>query len=225
MMDYPESEYLQLSALQHFAFCRRQWGLIHLEQQWVENYHTADGRLGHKNAHDGLHSESRPNRIITRGMAISSPSLGISGECDIVEFNATSNGIYLAGKPGLWQPYPIEYKRTGKAATQADHLQLCAQTMCLEEMLCCVIPEGAIYSIATKKRTSVLLDEALRAQVTDFLAEMHALTKRGHTPRVKKSKACAACSLQEVCLPKLEKTTTVQTYLQKFINNPEEEGG
>ena len=214
-MAFKEEEYLQLSGLQHFSFCRRQWALIHLEQQWAENVRTADGRILHEKAHDGSLREKRGDLIITRNMSIHAPTLGISGSCDVVEFHRGSAGIQLPGQEGLWQPYPVEYKRGAPKVIDADKLQLCAQAMCLEEMLCCEIPEAAIYYGEIRRREVVDLDEDLRNRVREFLAEMHDLARRGHTPKVRPGKGCNACSLKELCLPKLMKKRTVADYLRK----------
>ena len=144
-MTYREEDFLQLSGIQHFAFCRRQWALIHLEQQWQENLRTVEGGLLHSRAHDASLRERRGDTLILRGLAVFSPSLGLSGQCDVVEFHAVPDGVPIQGEDGLWQPYPVEYKRGKPKEHQADELQLCAQAMCLEEMLCCSIPEGSLY--------------------------------------------------------------------------------
>lgn len=112
-MAYKEEDFLQLSGIQHFKFCRRRWALIHIEKQWAENFRTADGRIMHQNAHDKDFRESRGNVLVTRGMAVFSAVLGISGECDVLEFHREETGIPLKGREGLWQPYPVEYKRGG----------------------------------------------------------------------------------------------------------------
>ena len=218
-MAFKEEEYLQLSGLQHFSFCRRQWALIHLEQQWAENIRTTDGRILHEKAHDGSLREKRGDLIITRNMSIHAPTLGISGSCDVVEFHRGSAGIQLPGQEGLWQPYPVEYKRGAPKVIDADKLQLCAQAMCLEEMLCCEIPEAAIYYGEIRRREVVDLDEDLRNRVREFLAEMHDLARRGHTPKVRPGKGCNACSLKELCLPKLMKKRTVSDYLRKSMED------
>lgn len=218
-MAYKEEEYLQLSGLQHFSFCRRQWALIHIEQQWAENLRTADGRILHEKAHDGSQRETRGDLVITRDMSIHSRSLGISGSCDVVEFRRCSDGVALAGKEGLWQPYPVEYKRGAPKVSDADRLQLCAQAICLEEMLCCDIPEAALFYGETRRRETVLLSEELRAQVRAMLGEMHELYRRSHTPKVKPTKGCNACSLRELCLPKLAKRRSVKEYIQKNMED------
>ena len=212
-MSWPEEDYLQLSGLQHFAFCRRQWALIHIEDQWAENYRTVDGHLMHKRVHDQEFRESRGDRLTVRGLAVHSARLGVSGQCDAVEFFKAPAGVPLQGRDGLWLPYPVEYKRGKPKEHSADELQLCAQAMCLEEMLCCSVPEGALYYGEPRRRTVVSFTEELRRQVQDSLAEMHELYQRRYTPKVKPSKACNACSLKDLCLPKLMSRRSVSDYL------------
>lgn len=214
---YREDEYLMLSGLQHFAFCRRQWALIHIEQQWAENFRTADGRLMHEHAHDGDFREKRGDIIITRAMQVSSAELGVSGECDIVEFRQAADGIRISGMDGTFQVIPVEYKRGKPKANDCDAVQLCAQALCLEEMLCCEIPQAYLYYGETRRRQAVPLDAAIRQRTKDTLAEMHALFRRQHTPKVKRTKACNACSLKDVCLPVLEKKRSAAEYLTEAL--------
>ena len=208
---------LPLSGLQHFAFCRRQWALIHIEQLWKENLRTVEGQLLHHRAHDETQRERRGNLLILRGLAIQSPTLGVSGVCDVVEFHASPQGVPIHGEEGLWLPYLIEYKRGKPKSNQADELQLCAQAMCLEEMLCCSIQEGAVFYGETKRRTVVSFVPALREQVVSLLQEMHQLYRRGYTPKCKPTKSCNACSLKELCLPKLMKKQNVSAYLRSAM--------
>lgn len=213
-MIYSEEDFLQLSGLQHFKFCRRQWALIHIENQWAENYRTIDGALMHQNAHNSDFRESRGDRFITRGVSVFSSTLGVSGQCDVLEYHKGNTGIPLRGKEGLWQPYPVEYKRGSPREDTGDTLQLCGQAMCLEEMLCCDIPEGALYYGEIRHRERVFFSDELRRQVRELLAQMHELYRRGYTPKVKPTKSCNACSLKELCLPKLMKTRSVTAYLK-----------
>lgn len=216
-MTYSEEEYLMLSGLQHFKFCRRQWALIHIEHQWAENYRTIDGELLHERAHDKEFRESRGDLLVTRGMSVVSPTLGVSGECDVVEFRRTPNGVPLAGHDGLWLPYPVEYKRGRAREDSGDTLQLCGQAMCLEEMLCCDIPEGALYYGEMRHRQTVPLTPELRAEVRSQLEEMHDLVRRGHTPTVKPKKGCNACSMKDVCLPRLLRGRSAVEYLRRAM--------
>ena len=208
-----EEDFLPLSGLQHFKFCRRQWALIQIENLWAENFRTTDGAILHENAHNGDFSESRGDRLITRDMRIFSRTLGVSGACDVLEFYRSGTGIPLRDKEGLWQPYPVEYKRGRPKETTADALQLCGQAMCLEEMLCCEIPGGALYYGEPRRRTEVAFTPELRQEVRTLLAEMHDLYCRGRTPKVRPTKGCSACSLKELCLPKLMRGKSVSAYL------------
>lgn len=216
-MTYTEEEYLQLSGLQHFKFCRRQWALIHIEHQWAENYRTIDGAILHQNAHDTQFRESRGDTVITRGVSVYSSRLGVSGQCDVLEYHRGSTGIPLGGKDGLWQPYPVEYKRGSPREDTGDTLQLCGQAMCLEGMLCCEIPEGALYYGEIRRRVRVAFTQELRSQVCSLLEEMHQLYRRGYTPKVKPTKSCNACSMKELCLPRLMKSRSVSAYLKDAL--------
>lgn len=218
-MNYNQEEYLQLSGLQHFAFCRRQWALIHIEQQWQDNLRTVEGDLMHRRAHDEAIREKRGTILILRGLSVSSPTLGISGKCDVVEFHQDPDGISLHQEEGLWLPYPVEYKRGSPKEHQADELQLCAQAICLEEMLCCKIPEGALFYGETRRRVVVPFTLPLRQQVYTMTEEMHQLYCRGYTPKVKPSKGCYACSLKDLCLPALMKSKKLDSYLQKAMED------
>lgn len=216
-MNHPEEAFLQLSGLQHFRFCRRQWALIHIEQQWAENFRTVDGELMHRNAHDAGFQESRGELYVTRSVSVFSPTLGVSGQCDVLEYHRGDAGIPLRGKEGLWQPYPVEYKRGRPREDTGDALQLCGQALCLEEMLCCPIPEGALYYGEIRRRVAVPFTDELRGEVRRMLEEMHELYRRGYTPKAKLGKHCNACSLKELCLPRLMKARSVAAYLKEAM--------
>ena len=218
MKRYSEDEYLLLSGIQHFVFCRRQWALIHIEQQWEENYRTVDGNIMHKCAHDDTFREKRGDVILVRGMAVSSPYLGISGECDVVEFRKNENGINIHGQEGKYSVIPVEYKRGSPKMDESDKLQLAAQAMCLEDMLCCEITEGYLYYGETRHRTRVEMNEELREKTKAVTEEMHELFRRGYTPKVKRTKACNACSLNNICLPGLCGNKTAASYISSHIN-------
>lgn len=219
MTIYAEEDYLQLSGIQHFLFCRRQWALIHLEQQWAENLRTVEGTLMHERAHDEGFSERRGGVMTVRGMRIASPTLGVSGACDVVEFREDAQGTALAGYEGRWRPYPVEYKRGQAKEHDADRLQLCCQAMCLEEMLAVDVPEGSLFYGESKRRERVQLDKMLRDQVRDILQEMHSYASRGYTPKVKTGAFCRACSLNELCLPKLCRNLSVSEYLRRGLED------
>lgn len=216
-MKYSEEDYLLLSGIQHFAFCRRQWALIHIENQWAENERTVDGIIMHEKAHSG-DAESRGDAVIMRALRVFSATLGVSGECDVVEFHRDADGISLNGHDGLWQPYPVEYKRGKPKEHNADEMQLCAQAMCLEEMLCCTIPCGALFYGEPRRRTEVEFTPELRRTVEDSLNEMHDYYKRGYTPKAKPRKGCSTCSLKEICLPKMAQRKSVAAYVERALN-------
>lgn len=199
---YSEEDYLALSGIQHFSFCKRQWALIHIDQAWAENYLTAQGRIVHDHAHDETLRELRGSTIIVRNLAVRSASLGLQGYCDVVEFHEDSNGHPIAGEEGLWQELPVEYKRGVTKVEDADRLQLCAQAMCLEEMMGSDVPKGCLYYNGTRSREWVELDETLRQKVINASSEMHTLYKRQYVPKVKTSNSCRSCSIKEICTPK-----------------------
>jgi len=214
---YSEEEYLMLSGIQHFAFCRRQWAMIHIEQQWAENYRTTAGELMHKKAHDEGSFEKRGDLLIVRGLRISSRELGLSGQCDVVEFHRDDEGVKLFGYEGKWTPVPVEYKHGAPKEDNADELQLCAQAICLEEMFQIRIPDGYLFYGENRRRSHVEFTKDLREAVKKAAREMHDLFQKGYTPNVKPTKKCRACSLEDLCLPKLQKTVKVRTYIEQRI--------
>ena len=219
-MTYSPSEYLPLSGIQHFIFCRRQWALIHIEQQWQDNAFTAEGQIIHKRADDPFFTETRGDVIIARSVPVSSPTLGLSGICDVVEFNLSEEGIQLPGREGTYKPIPIEYKRGRKKHGPCDEAQLCAQAICLEEMLLTPILYGYIFYAQTRRRVRIEFTEELRILVKKSSDEMHNYYRRGYTPKVRPSKACRSCSLADICLPKLQKQSlSAKTYIQIHLND------
>ncbi|MDO4281008.1 MAG: CRISPR-associated protein Cas4 [Peptococcaceae bacterium] len=213
-MVYKEEDYLQISGLMHFLVCRRRWALVHIEGLWEDNVHTIKGNIFHERVHDASKREWRGDILTARDLRVFSPSLGISGACDAVEFHLDEAGVPLAGEEGRFQPYPVEYKSGALRIDHANHVQLCAQAMCLEEMLCCDVPEGAIFYGKPRRRQKIVLTAALREEVRTALEEMHELYQRRHTPEVRKTKACNGCSMIEQCMPKLAKRPTVASYIQ-----------
>ena len=215
-----EDEYLLMSGLQHFVFCRRQWALIHLEQQWSENLRTAEGRLEHARCHDTTQTERRGSLLITRGMRVVSHRLRMTGACDVVEFRADPEGIPLQNTEGRWQPTPVEYKHGREKETDADRVQLCAQAMALEEMLVCEIPEGVLFYEEPRRRERVALTPELRQTTLALAEEMNRYFARGYTPKVKPGKHCNACSLKALCLPVLCRRADPNAYLREHLEEP-----
>ena len=218
---YKEDDFLQLSGIQHFAFCRRQWALAYIELQWQENVRTVEGHLLHENAHDAAIKEKRGDLIVVRAMPVHSKELGISGECDVVEFHKAEDGIPISGREGKYTVIPVEYKRGPPKSNDADALQVAAQALCLEEMLCCDIPYGYVYYGEIRRREKIEFTERLRYKVKDLFAEMHKYYSQRYTPKVKWSKSCNACSLKEICLPVLNKKVSVKKYLDGKMQEEE----
>lgn len=216
-MSYAEDEYLMISGIQHFAFCRRQWALIHMEQLWAENRLTAEGQAVHRRAHDADFREKRPGLLIVRGLRVASAELGVSGQCDVVEFQEAPDGVILHGHRGTWSVCPVEYKRGKDKEDDSDILQLCCEAMCLEEMLACHIPTGCLFYHELRRRRTVELTEALRETVKDTLADMHQCFRRGVTPKVKPQKKCQSCSLRDLCMPRLSRSGSARTYLERAL--------
>lgn len=218
--EYAPDDLLPLSGIQHFLFCRRQWALIHIEQQWKENMLTAEGRIMHNRADDPFFTETRNGVITARSVPIASYRLGLSGVCDVVEFTSSPDGVKLPNRDGLYLPTPIEYKRGKEKRDHSDETQLCAQAICLEEMLSTNIPHGFLYYGETRHRLQIELTAELRTLVQEMADEMHNYFSRGYTPKVKTSKACRSCSLVDVCLPVLqEKVIAASKYIRQQIEN------
>ena len=214
-----EQALLPLSGIQHFAFCRRQWALIHIENLWAENVRTVEGNILHERAHDEAFTELPGNVLTVRGLRIASPRLGLNGVCDVVEFRRNPDGVSLHGREGRWLPYPVEYKRGKPKEDDCDQLQLCAQAMCLEGMFVCQIPEGSLFYGETRRRQKVAFTQELRSRVENMAGEMREYYARRHTPSAKPSKACNACSLKDICLPKLTKREPVSAYIHAHIGD------
>lgn len=218
--EYTPEELLPLSGIQHFLFCRRQWALIHVESQWRENVLTVEGKLLHKRVDDPFFTETRKGVITARSVPIASYHLGLVGVCDVVEFTESAGGVKLPGREGLFLPAPVEYKRGKPKRDPVDEAQLCAQAICLEEMLTAPIPSGFLYYGEIRRRVEVELAAGLRALVSEIAEEMHAYFRRGYTPRVRPSKACRSCSLADICLPKLqEQVIPASQYIRQQIEN------
>lgn len=155
--------------------------------------------------------------MISRALPVYSRSMGVSGECDIVEFHRAEDGIGLHGHRGLFRVFPVEYKKGSPKESEADILQLTAQAMCLEEMLSARIEAGALYYGEIHRRNMVEITDELRKRVRDIFQEMHELYDKGYTPRVRWSKSCNACSMKDICLPKLGKASSARDYIRGKI--------
>lgn len=203
---YPEDSFIPISALQHYLYCPRQCALIHLEQIWTENAYTAEGRLLHEKADSGK-SETRGDVKTVTGLLLRSSGLGLSGKADVVEFHR---------QDGKWSPYPVEYKRGRPKKHNSDRVQLCAQALCLEEMLGLPVPKGALFYGKTRRRQAVVFTVELRDEVRKTALSVHELLCQGTTPPPVADERCAVCSLLEDCLPK---TTGKRQYASLYLES------
>ncbi len=221
---YCEDDLLLLSGIQHMAFCERQWALIHIEQVWAENSRTLEGKFLHEKADDPFKSETRNNLRIVRAMPIVSYKLGLRGVADVVEFRKVENpsediAVKLDKRKGWWQPFPIEYKRGRPKRDDRDAVQLCAQAICLEEMLKISIECGFLFYGQTKHREQIYFNHVLRTRVEELAGKMQKMFAEGMTPRAQKGKHCSLCSLTEQCQPKLTiRHRSVEAYLQRMLD-------
>lgn len=198
---YNEDELIPISALQHMVFCDRQCALIHIEQVWAENRLTAEGRVMHERVHEAG-AESRPGIRTVRGLRLRSLQFGLTGIADVVEFKNDPAGVTVPGLKGKWIVHPVEFKRGRPKKDGCDEVQLCAQAVCLEEMLGTSIAEGSLFYGQPRRRQPVSFDAALRAQLQDISERVHVLIEKGVTPPAVYSKKCDSCSLYDLCQPK-----------------------
>ncbi len=223
---YDESDFVMLSALQHYGFCPRQCALIHLNQEWAENVLTTQGQQLHECA-DRPGLESRGDSRIVRAVPLASRALGLAGRADVVEFIRDDCGVTVRDWPGRWRSVPIEYKRGRPKRDHCDDLQLCAQAMCLEEMFGCSIPAAALFYGQTRRRHQVELGAELRALVRETAEAIHAMLSSGQMPTAKREPKCKNCSLLSICLPVARKqaapawlTQQLQSHLADHETNP-----
>lgn len=207
-----DDELIAISALSHYSYCPRRCALIHIEQVWTENRFTAEGRIMHEKVHE-QDRESRGNVRIEYGLPLRSLRLGLIGKADVVEFHRLDKET--------WQPFPVEYKRGKPKLDHCDMIQLCAQAMCLEEMLSISVSKGAIFYGRTRRRLDVSFDDALRQETEEAAKQAHQLINSGITPPPVYEKRCESCSLIGECLPKkIGKKSSVKHYLTRMIDTP-----
>lgn len=206
---YAEEDLLPLSGLQHLAFCERQWALIHLEQLWKENVLTQEGAFLHERVHQE-DQECREGVRVVRALRLRSLSLGLAGQADVVEFS-----ILDPSEP----PRPVEYKRGRPKRDRCDEVQLCAQGLCLEEMLGVRCPEGDLFYGRPRRRHSVVFTEDLRQEVRVLAETMHRMVREGSTPPARYGPKCESCSLLELCLPRLmQGPRSARRYLSALLH-------
>lgn len=223
-VDYDEEDCLPLSGIQHFAFCKRQFALIHIERLWLENTLTFEGRTMHDRVDDPFYFESRGTLLITRSVPLLSRKLGLYGVADVVEFHLCQDpgAVILDGREGQWQPFPVEYKRGQPKPDDRDVVQLVAQAICLEEMLQVTVHQGALFYGRTRRRQVVHVGDVLRSRVRDLAHQMHGMYDAGQTPPPPdNTKQCQRCSLKGLCLPKIASRRDVRTYIRAMLKGEE----
>lgn len=224
---FDEEDLLPISALQHLAFCERQWALIHLEGIWEENRLTVEGRHLHSRV-DSPDVEVRADVRIVRGLRLRSLRLGLAGRADVVEFHLLpgeqNRGMRLGGLRGLWEPVPVEYKRGRPKPGHADEVQICAQALCMEEMTGNPVPEGVLFYGRPMRRYEVLFDSELRLETELLSSRLHELTRSGRTPPPEYGRKCRNCSLLNLCMPRIAgRNKKVDRYLADAFLDAEEE--
>lgn len=212
-----EDEYLMISGIQHFDFCKRQWALIHIEQQWEENVRTIEGQYLHRNVDQPFFREKRGNKVTVRSLRVQSHELRITGICDVVEFIADVSGVFIPKLNSTYLINPVEYKRGKPKKSDSDVIQLTAQAMCLEEMLVCEIELGYIFYNETKRRQEVMFTKELRNKVRNTVDEMQKLFLKKHTPKVKTGTWCRSCSMKDICLPELLSKESASGYINRRL--------
>lgn len=214
---YTEDNLLPISALQHLLFCQRRCALIHIEQLWSENRLTAEGRILHERVH-AADAETRGDLRIVRGLRLRSLALGLIGVADVVEFRRSDAGIAIEGLRGRWDAAPVEYKRGRPKPSACDEVQLCAQALCLEEMLGLAIEKSSIFYGTPRRRHCVKIDTVLRETTKQTAAQLHALIKTGITPPPVFEKKCRSCSLFNECMPSvIGKKRSARAYLEAAV--------
>ena len=219
-MTYKEENYLMLSGIQHFYYCKRQWCLIHVEQQWADNQWTAEGHLVHEKVDNPYLKEKRKNVFISRAMPVSSSSLGFSGTLDVVEFTRDDeNGVEVSGKKGKWAPQVVEFKRGKNKKDLRDIVQLVAQVICLEEKFKIDIPTSYLYYNQTNDKVEIEITKSLRKEVQNLAEEMHYLFEKGITLGPEYCKCDKGCSLADISMPSLSKRRKkVASYLRNGLD-------
>lgn len=219
-MPYAEDDMLMLSGIQHYAFCPRQWALIHIEQQWNENLLTVEGQIMHQHVDDPFYRQKMRNHICLRAVSLASKELGLYGISDIVELHpaeSEEDTITHPSYPGRWVPFPVEYKHGKPKHNEVDIVQLVAQAMCLEEMYGICIHKGAIYYGQTRHRLDVDITNDSRETVRAYAQSMHEVFRSGKTPPADKHPYCRSCSLKDICMPDFAFRESASCYLKKNL--------
>ncbi|MCQ2209078.1 MAG: CRISPR-associated protein Cas4 [Paludibacteraceae bacterium] len=218
-MSHDEEDFIAISGLQHFAYCKRQWGLIHLEKEWADNFLTSEGQVKHERVDSGYHEFRKGLRQFS-GLYLKSQELGLYGRMDILEIEETNGPpicIPGTGLTGNWQLKPVEFKHGKPKQTDADLLQLCAQALCLEEMTGLPVTEGSIFYCQTRHRTEYVFTPEIREKTKALANECHILMNSKKLPSAEHDQRCFACSLKGICQPNVTRNRKLHQYYQKLF--------
>lgn len=204
-----------LSGIQHFCFCKRQWALIHMEQMWEDDDRTASGSIFHEKV-DEVSRETRGDTVVRRAVRVSSPSLGVSGRCDVVEFVADPQGHPVNGMNGRFVVRPVEYKIGHRKTDDCDRIQLCAEAIALEESLHTIVKEGSLFYGKERRREIVLIDDDIRSRTYQVAEEMHDAFEARRLPEAVETPLCRRCSLSNLCLPNIGSRNNVDRYMSRM---------
>ena len=215
---YDDEDMLMLSGIQHYMFCPRQWGLIHMEQLWDDNRLTVEGSLFHKRVDNPFYREKNGDTITLRRVALASKRLGLYGYSDAIELHTadTDNSITNDRYPGRWIPYPVEYKHGRHKKNPCDEVQLAAQVMCLEEMYDISLDSAALFYWETEQREEIVINEDLRQLVVTISQAMHEMMQKRTLPPAEPTNHCRSCSLKDICLPDIS-LKDAKTYLKRNL--------
>ncbi|MDR2522385.1 MAG: CRISPR-associated protein Cas4 [Synergistaceae bacterium] len=214
---FSDEDLLQISGLQHLMFCERQWALIYMEMEWEENVRTVEGKQLHESVHE-QGASTRSGVRVAQGLRLRSLSLGLTGQADLVEFHVSDDGASIPGLSGRWLPYPVEYKRGRKRYDSADETQLCAQALCLEEMLGVTVLKGAIFYGQPRRRSEIDLSFALREEVSRLCSRARELYSSQIIPPPKLGRHCSNCSIKDICMPNLAAADKSAEYVTGLLN-------
>ena len=196
-------ERLPISAIKQYAYCKRRFALMFIDDQWGSNYKIIEGNITHEKVDDPFFNEKRKDIYCSRSVPIFSDRLNLYGIIDIIEFIRDNNGVNIGTKDGMWRINPIEYKNGRPEKSGADNLQLCAAAICLEEMFSTEIIAGEIYYGKLRKRVKIDFDAALKEQVEITVGKINELLHCDYIPPKPENQNCSLCSLSDICMPSI----------------------
>ena len=196
-------ERIPLSSIKQYAYCKRRFGLMFIDNEFIDNFKTIEGNILHEKVNDPFFNEKRGDKYFSRSVPVYSDRFNLYGIVDIIEFIKDENGVSIPTQKGLWRLNPIEYKNGKPEKSRADELQLCAQAICLEEMFDTEIISADIYYGRLKKRVNIELIDELRYSVEKIVADIHDLIEKAIIPEKPDNQNCSLCSMIDICMPRI----------------------